>query len=203
MVPDGIGMEAKLDQRVWKLRQAAIGSGRSGPIAGLSKRLARKAYRASERFFGFYIPLHTRFDGVPYFPHGVSGVHISRHSRIGKEAIILQHVTIGSNTLMDSSGLGAPTIGDRCYIGAGARIIGKLRIGDDVRVGANAVVTRDVPDGATVVGFNNVIPPRGGPRNNRYFRHTPHGWESVTGSGAMPATPEEAGILAAAFPDDD
>ena len=51
----------------------------------------------------------------------------------------------------DSKGFGAPTIGDDVYIGAGARIIGNVRIGNQCRIGANCVVTRDVPDRATVV----------------------------------------------------
>jgi len=65
--------------------------------------------------------------------------------------VIFQQVTIGSNMLKDSKGFGAPTIGDDVYIGAGARIIGNVRIGNQCRIGANCVVTRDVPDRATVV----------------------------------------------------
>ena len=45
-----------------------------------------------------------------------------------------------------------PTIGNRVYIGAGAKIIGKLTVGDGARIGANAVVTEDVPPGCTAVG---------------------------------------------------
>ena len=45
-----------------------------------------------------------------------------------------------------------PIIGDRVYIGPGAKLFGKIRIGNDVAIGANAVVTKDVPDNAVVVG---------------------------------------------------
>jgi serine O-acetyltransferase len=62
---------------------------------------------------------------VPCFPHGISGIFISGGAKIGKNAVIFQHVTIGSNTL-ESGGnkLGSPEIGDNVYIGAGAVIIG-------------------------------------------------------------------------------
>lgn len=65
---------------------------------------------------------------------------------IGDDAIILHNVTIGH------AKPGPVVIGDRFYAGTGAIIIGPLRIGNDVTVGANTVVTFDVPDGCTVVG---------------------------------------------------
>lgn len=46
---------------------------------------------------------------------------------------------------------GAPEIGDNCYIGAGAKIIGNIVIGDNVKIGANCVVVEDIPDNCTVV----------------------------------------------------
>lgn len=48
-------------------------------------------------------------------------------------------------------GGGAPTIGNNCLIGVGAKIIGNVRVGDNVRIGANAIVVDDVPDNCTVV----------------------------------------------------
>ena len=65
-------------------------------------------------------------------------------------------MTIGSNTLRDSKSFGAPTIGNNCYIGAGAKIIGNVTIGDNVRIGANCLVAKDVPSNHTVV----LQPPR-------------------------------------------
>lgn len=85
------------------------------------------------------------------FPHGISGIFISGGAKIGRNCVIFQQVTIGSNTLSDSSSRGAPTIGDNVYIGAGAKIIGKVTIGNNVRIGANAVVVTDVPDNSVVV----------------------------------------------------
>lgn len=51
----------------------------------------------------------------------------------------------------------APVIGNRCYIGAGAKILGNIHIGDDVTIGANAVVTKNIPNGATVIEFNKIL----------------------------------------------
>src|SRR5699024_11656176 len=91
------------------------------------------------------------FASEPFFPHGITGIFISQGAKIGKDAVIFQQVTIGSNTLKGSKSYGAPVIGDNCYIGAGAKIIGGIKIGDNVRIGANAVVVKDVPDNAVVV----------------------------------------------------
>jgi serine O-acetyltransferase len=53
--------------------------------------------------------------------------------------------------------MAAPKIGNHVHIGAGAKILGPVTIADDVVVGANAVVTKDVPAGATVVGANRIL----------------------------------------------
>lgn len=65
--------------------------------------------------------------------------------------MIFQQVTIGSNRTLGSKHWGTPIIGDNCYIGTGAKIIGNVKIEDNCRIGANAVVTKDVPSNSTVV----------------------------------------------------
>lgn len=69
---------------------------------------------------------------------------------IGSDVTIMQQVTIGSSR--GGNRQGYPTIGNRCFIAAGAKIIGNVTIGDDVVVGANAVVTKDIPSGCVVGG---------------------------------------------------
>lgn len=69
---------------------------------------------------------------------------------IGDDCIVRQGVTIGNKDLSDP--LGAPTIGHRVNIGAGAKILGRVHIGDDAQIGANAVVVKNVPAGAVAVG---------------------------------------------------
>lgn len=61
-------------------------------------------------------------------PHGLCGIFISYGARVGKGCTIFQQVTIGSNTMPGSKKRGAPVIGDRVYIGAGAKIIGGITI---------------------------------------------------------------------------
>lgn len=76
---------------------------------------------------------------------------IHGNSVIGDDCIIRQGVTIGNKRLDDP--FGAPVIGDRVNVGAGAKILGRVHIGNDVEIGANAVVIHDVPDGAIAVGI--------------------------------------------------
>jgi serine O-acetyltransferase len=75
------------------------------------------------------------------------GIVINSQVRGGRNIVLEHGVTIGSVKGQ------SPVLGDDVYIGAGAKIIGAVRIGSRVKIGANAVVTRDVPDGATVVGI--------------------------------------------------
>ncbi|MBR2555546.1 MAG: serine acetyltransferase [Aeriscardovia sp.] len=82
-------------------------------------------------------------------PHGFYGIFISQKAKIGNGCVIYQQVTIGSSDLQNSKG--APTIGDNCLIGTGAKIIGNVHVGNNVRIGANAIVVDDVPDNCTVV----------------------------------------------------
>lgn len=97
------------------------------------------------------ISMSAKFAGRPLLPHGIAGIFISKAAVIGKNCTILQHVVIGSNDTEGSKTQGAPTIGDNCFIGSGAHIIGGVRIGDNVKIGANCIVAQDVPDNATVV----------------------------------------------------
>lgn len=82
------------------------------------------------------------------------GVVIHSQAVVGRRVTIMQQVTIGSKNRAESV---APIIGNDVYIGAGARIMGDVRIGDGAVIGANAVVTRDIPAGATVVGSDRIV----------------------------------------------
>ncbi|MBC8585787.1 serine acetyltransferase [Oscillospiraceae bacterium NSJ-64] len=100
---------------------------------------------------GSFIGLGSQMETTPCFPHGVQGIFISEKARIGKDAVIFQQVTIGSNSLKNSAGYGAPVLGNNVYIGAGAKIIGRVTIGNNCRIGANAVVYQDMPDNSVAV----------------------------------------------------
>lgn len=77
------------------------------------------------------------------------GIVISGDAVFGDDCVIRNGVTVG---LTHAGHRGAPTLGNRVDVGAGAKILGPIRIGDDVLIGANAVVTADVPSNSIAVG---------------------------------------------------
>ncbi|CAB4767110.1 unannotated protein [freshwater metagenome] len=82
-----------------------------------------------------------------FIDHGM-GVVIGETSIIGNDVLMYHDVTLGARTY--KKGKRHPTIGDNVIIGAGARVIGDVTIGKDAVVGANTLVTRDVPEHATL-----------------------------------------------------
>ena len=84
-----------------------------------------------------------------FIDHGM-GVVIGETAVVGDDVLLYHGSTLGSRDARD--GQRHPTIGNGVMIGAGARVLGPVRVGDGARVGANAVVVKDVPDGATAVG---------------------------------------------------
>lgn len=90
-----------------------------------------------------------------FMPHPY-GIIIHSRTQLGQRVVIMQQVTLGGRQFGVNE---APVIEDDVYIGAGARVLGNVRIGRHATVGANAVVTRDVPPGATVVGANRILNP--------------------------------------------
>ncbi len=80
--------------------------------------------------------------------HGV-GLVIGDRTRIGSGALLHHQATFGAPTVQKISQM--PVVGDDAIIGAGARLIGGIKVGDRVLVGTNAVVTENVPDDAKVI----------------------------------------------------
>ena len=124
---------------------------------------------------GSYIGINAEFANTPYFPHGVFGIFISDMTKIGRDAVIFQHVTIGADRLIDSDNQGNPVIGDSAYIGAGAKIIGNVKVGNNVRVGANAVVYKDVDDNCVAVCSQTRIIKKDKKLDNRFIVARPNG----------------------------
>lgn len=85
------------------------------------------------------------------------GIVISGDAVFGNDCVIRNGVTVG---LKHAGHRGAPILGDRVDVGAGAKILGPIRIGDDVLVGANAVVLIDVPSNSIAVGVPARVIPR-------------------------------------------
>ncbi len=130
-----------------------------------------------------YIGVGAKFAEIPFFPHGVHGIHISKDAVIGKNAIIFHNVTIGSVTTKGSKKQGSPVIGDNCYIGAGASIIGNVKIGNNCRIGANAVVYEDMPDNSVALCSPTRIITKEEPLDNRFYILKPNGEYVVLNNG--------------------
>jgi serine O-acetyltransferase len=120
--------------------------------------------------FRHRIPVLSRL--VRLWLLGVYGVDIDPTARIGTGVIFMHTVGIviggdaaigegcmlmGSNTLGTNDNTGYPSLGKGVLVGAGARLIGPIIVGDGAKIGANAVITVDVPAGATAVGYNKLI----------------------------------------------
>ena len=84
-----------------------------------------------------------------FIDHGM-GVVIGETAEIGDDTTLYHGVTLGGTSW--DKGKRHPTLGKRVVVGAGAKILGPIMIGDGAKIGSNAVVVKDVPEGATVVG---------------------------------------------------
>jgi serine O-acetyltransferase len=85
-----------------------------------------------------------------FIDHGM-GVVIGETAEIGEDTTLYHGVTLGGTTW--NKGKRHPTLGRNVVVGAGAKILGPIKVGDGAKVGSNAVVVKDVPEGATVVGI--------------------------------------------------
>lgn len=123
-------------------------------IAG--KKLAVLRHRFWTVVTGADIPINTRIGGGLLLPHP-NGIVIHPDTVIGPNCLIFQQVTLGSR----GTG-GVPVIGGHVDIGAGAKVLGNVRIGNHAVVGANAVVLCDVPDNHAATGMPATVKPRNG-----------------------------------------
>src|SRR5262249_34479848 len=115
----------------------------------------RKLLLLRHRFWsivaGADIPVTCRIGGGLLIPHP-NGIVIHPEATIGVNCLIFQQVTIGTRGRR-----GVPDIGGHVDIGAGAKVLGPVRIGAHARIGANAVVLTDVPSGSRAVGIPATI----------------------------------------------
>lgn len=116
------------------------------PWAGAMRKLTVLRHRFWSVVTGADIPLGSHIGGGLLLPHP-NGVVVHPGARIGPNCLLFQQVTIGTGRG------GVPTLEGHVDVGAGAKIIGGVRVGAHALIGANAVVTHDVPAGATAVGI--------------------------------------------------
>jgi serine O-acetyltransferase len=110
---------------------------------------ARVISQFSRAMTGIEIHPGARIGRRFFIDHGM-GIVIGETSEIGDDVLMYQNVTLGGTG--KEAGKRHPTIGNEVIIGSGAKILGNIRIGDHVKVGAGSVVVRSVPNHSTVVG---------------------------------------------------
>ncbi len=113
------------------------------------KLLARMISQHSKRRTGIEIHPAAKIAPGVFIDHGM-GVVIGETAEVGTGTVIYQGVTLGGTG--KQTGKRHPTIGENCVISAGAKVLGNIVVGDGAKVGAGAVVLKDVPAYATVVG---------------------------------------------------
>tara|TARA_R110002074_G_scaffold170006_2_gene332261 strand:+ start:44152 stop:44931 length:780 start_codon:yes stop_codon:yes gene_type:complete len=120
--------------------------------------LWRSGLKYIARFFAYFSRWLTGVEIHPgaeigrrfFIDHGM-GVVIGETAVIGDDCTLYHGVTLGGTSWQ--KGKRHPTLGDGVVVGAGAKVLGPIEIGDDARIGSNAVVIRTVPEGATVIGI--------------------------------------------------
>lgn len=113
------------------------------------KLLARMVSQYCKRRTGIEIHPAAKIAAGVFIDHG-EGVVIGETAEVGTGTVIYQGCTLGGTG--KETGKRHPTVGENCVISAGAKVLGNITIGDYAKVGAGAVVLKDVPPHATVVG---------------------------------------------------
>ena len=121
----------------------------AGPFAALARLLLRPLGGIMRFRFGITIHPTAELGMRPSIRHQ-GGILVGPNVTLGDDCEILQGVRIEPSRAHSGSG-GSPTIGNRVLIGARSQVCGEIRIGDDARIGPNAIITVDVPAGATAV----------------------------------------------------
>ena len=112
--------------------------------------LARVVSQGSRRFTGIEIHPGAKIGRRLFIDHGM-GVVVGETATSGDDCILYHGVTLGATECDDLKR--HPDLGNHVTVGAGAKILGVIKIGDGAKVGANAVVLKDVPAGGTAVGI--------------------------------------------------
>jgi len=114
--------------------------------------------KLGEMLFGITIGVSAKIGERLTIEHS-GAIVVHGNAQIGNDCIIRQGVTIGNRRLDEP--YNAPIIGNNVNIGAGAKILGAVKVGNNAIIGANAVVIKDVPEGAVAVGIPaKILPPK-------------------------------------------
>jgi len=139
-------------QGVWVISTYRFGQWANDEAPRPLRKVAKAAYLAAFKLVeiatGVSLPVHAQIGRGFYIGH-FGNIIIHPDTVMGERCSISQGVTIG---VLGGERDGVPRLGNDVYVGAGAKILGPVTIGDGAVVGANAVVIDDVPPGATAVG---------------------------------------------------
>jgi len=156
---------------------------------------AREFHRLAHALYGLRVPLAPRLvshlsrflTGIEIHPgakigeglfidHGM-GVVVGETSEIGDDCSLFQGVTLGGTSTKRTKR--HPTLGKNVVVGAGARLIGAIHVGDNARIGAGSVVVTNVPDNATVIGVPGHIVAYHDPGDDTLVRLPDPEWDRI------------------------
>ncbi len=134
---------------VYRISRAAVTGARPAFLRGPLRILATLAQKLMEILTGICIPAKCEIGEGLYIGH-YGGIILPRHGRIGHNCSFAQNSTIGVAGTGEQRG--APTIGNRVFVGAHSVVVGKITIGEDAMICAGSILTRSVPPRAVVMG---------------------------------------------------
>lgn len=147
-------------QGFWVMVVYRFGRWRYGVRPALLRKLFSLIYKVLYKFIqiitGIELPCEVEV-GRGFVIDHFGGIVVSGYAKFGDNCRIRNGVVVGLSRVEDPC---APIIGNNVDIGTGAKLLGPIRIGNDVVIGANAVVIRDVPDDSIAVGVPAVVKPR-------------------------------------------
>lgn len=113
-------------------------------------------YKFKHLQFKLHIAIYPNtVDGGFRIYHIGSYTHVGPNVKIGKNCTIVSGVVFGNKTEDEDNR--PVTVGDNCYFGLDCKILGAVTIGDNVTIGANAIITKNIPSGVTVVDVNKIV----------------------------------------------
>lgn len=147
-------------QGFWVMLVYRLGRWRYGVRPALLRKLFSLIYRFLFKLVqimtGIELPCEVEI-GRNFVIDHFGGVIVSGYAKFGDNCRIRNGVVVGLRRVEEKV---APVIGNNVDIGAGAKVLGPIRIGDNVLIGANAVVMQDVPDNSIAVGVPAIVKPR-------------------------------------------
>ncbi len=146
--------------------------------------LAQAIARLSRFLTGIEIHPGARIGRRFFIDHGL-GVVIGETAEVGDDCTLYQGVTLGGTSWQREKR--HPTLGNNVVVGAGAKVLGPITVGDGARIGSNSVVVKDVPAGATVVGIpGRLVVKRGARERSRAALAQRIGFEAYGQAAQMP-----------------